>query len=163
MGSSGSKTRFLNSVICLMSFSNKKSNSKKISTKSLSFKNGYWKTVPSKFDKFKINTYSQSRSQFNLLLNSQNGAKPRSDLYNWKRISRNLQFLYIFSLSFILSSSILSSPKSSRPTSSQIRKKEIRQLIDILNLNIITAFSQLDIGRTIEISLSPSKSYSFLY
>jgi hypothetical protein len=39
----------------------------------------------------------------------------------------------------------------------------MRQLTDILNLNIITAFNQLNIGRAIEIFLSPSKSNSFLY
>jgi hypothetical protein len=91
----GFKTRFLNSIIYLISFSNKKSNSKKILTKSLSFKNNYWRTVPNEFDKFKINTYSQFRSRLYLLLNSQNGSKSRSDLYNWKKISYNLQFLYL--------------------------------------------------------------------
>jgi hypothetical protein len=39
----------------------------------------------------------------------------------------------------------------------------MRQLADIINLNMITAFNQLDIGRTTEISLSLSESNSFLY
>jgi hypothetical protein len=39
----------------------------------------------------------------------------------------------------------------------------MKQLIDILNLNIITVFNQLDIGRTIEIFLLSSESNSFLY
>jgi hypothetical protein len=38
----------------------------------------------------------------------------------------------------------------------------MQQLADILNLNIATAFSQLDIGRAIEVLLSPSKLI-FLY
>jgi hypothetical protein len=95
MGFSGSKTRFLNSIICSIFFSNKKSNSKKILKKLSFFKNNYWRTIPNEFDKFKINIYSQSRSLPYLLLNSQNESKPRSDLYNWKKISRNLQFLYL--------------------------------------------------------------------
>jgi hypothetical protein len=90
------KTRFLNSIIYSISFSNKKSNSKKILTKLPFFKNNYWKTIPNEFDKFKINIYSQFRSRPYLLLNSQNGARSRSDLYNWEKISRNLQFLHPF-------------------------------------------------------------------
>jgi hypothetical protein len=39
----------------------------------------------------------------------------------------------------------------------------MRQLADILNLSMATAFNQLDIGRITEISLSLSKSNSFLY
>jgi hypothetical protein len=97
MGSSEFKTRFLNSIICLTLFSNKKSNSKKILTKLSFFKNDYWKMILNEFDKSKINTCSQSRSLPYLLLDSQNGSKPRSDLHNWERISRNLQFLYFFS------------------------------------------------------------------
>jgi hypothetical protein len=52
-------------------------------------------------------------------------------------------------------------PKPSRPTSSQTKKKDIRQLTDMLNLNMTTAFNQLDIGRAIEILSSPSESNSF--
>jgi hypothetical protein len=39
----------------------------------------------------------------------------------------------------------------------------MRQLADMLSLNIITVFSQLDIGRIIEVFLSSSESNSFLY
>jgi hypothetical protein len=39
----------------------------------------------------------------------------------------------------------------------------MRQLTDMLNLNITTVFSQLDIGRTTEASLSLSESISFPY
>jgi hypothetical protein len=39
----------------------------------------------------------------------------------------------------------------------------MRQLTDVLNLNIITVFNYLDIERIIEILLSSSKSNSFLY
>jgi hypothetical protein len=39
----------------------------------------------------------------------------------------------------------------------------MRQLTDILNLNMTTAFNQLDIGRAIETPLSLSESISFLY
>jgi hypothetical protein len=53
MGFSGSKTQFLNSIIYLISFSNKKSNSKKILTKLSFFKNNYWKIISNEFDKFK--------------------------------------------------------------------------------------------------------------
>jgi hypothetical protein len=37
----------------------------------------------------------------------------------------------------------------------------MKQLIDILNLNITTTFNLLDIERTIEVLSSPSKSNSF--
>jgi hypothetical protein len=66
------------------------------------------------------------------------------------------------SLFFILSPSILSS-KPSRPTSSQTKKKDMRQLADMLNLNMITAFNQLNIGRAIETPPSLSELISFLY
>jgi hypothetical protein len=39
----------------------------------------------------------------------------------------------------------------------------MRQLTDMLNLSMTTAFSQLDIGRAIEVPLSLSESNSFLY
>ena len=93
---SRSKTRFLNSITYLIFFSNKKSNSKKILTKLFFLKNNYWRMIPNEFDKSKINIYSQFRSQLYWLLDSQNEAKPRSDLHNWERIPRNLQFLYLF-------------------------------------------------------------------
>jgi hypothetical protein len=73
-----------------------------------------------------------------------------------------------FSPSPILSSPISPPPKLSQPTSSQTRKKDMKQLTDILNLSIATIFNQLDIGRAIEIppsriSSSLSELKFFLY
>jgi hypothetical protein len=84
-----------------------------------------------------------------------------------KNFSQSIIFIFLLlssiSLSPISSFSISPLSKSSRPTSSQIRKKDIRQLADMLNLSMATAFSQLDIGRAIEISLSLSELNSFSY
>jgi hypothetical protein len=87
----------------------------------------------------------------------------------WGEIApRSVWLTKKFSQSTILTSfsSLPTSPspaKPSRPTSSQTNKENKKQLANILNLNIITAFNQLDIVRTAEIPLSPSESNSFLY